>query len=253
MLCTMTVTAQDYYDDYGYDVAENVYLTGNQWHTDGYSYLEAGRNYYLIIAGNNRFYQELYRPNLSELEVRFGDVIVSCRPYYYGNCLGWYIMGKLRSYFFYPDGRWCCLSFRPVYYDYHYDICGVRHINFYHWHFWSGRHHHHYHGTCYQPPVHRHGRPPIYRERNAPPPKRYGNSHVNRPRSEAPVHRVNPQHRDVRRDHSGSYRRSDNSYNNRSHSGAYTRPNRQSYPPRQQGSSHRGRNDNSSRQGGHRR
>lgn len=181
MLCTITAVAQDYYDDYGYDVAEDVYLTGNQWHTDGYSYLEADNNRFLIVAGNTRFYRTLYRPDVAGLQVRLGDVVISYRPLFHAGYLGWYIVGRLRNYFIYPDGRWCCLSFRPVYYDYHYNICGLRHINFYRWHFWSGRHHHRYHGTCYRPPVHRpRHHAPAYRQHYVPPVRHYDNGHRRR-------------------------------------------------------------------------
>lgn len=228
MLCTMAVNAQDYYDDYGYDVAEDVYLTGNQWHTDGYSYLEADNNRYLVVAGDTRFYRTLYRPDITGLQVRFGDVIISYRPFFHAGCLGWYIAGRLHNYFLYPNGRWCYLTFRPVYYDYHYNICGLRYINFYHWHFWSGRHHHRYHGVCYRPPVRYHPKPvPFYRGRPTPSPRHYDHRGADRRYDNALPRR--------------DIKRSDNTVNRRPQ-GSVNRSSGQRRAP-----SRSDRNDNSSR------
>lgn len=253
MLCTMAVNAQDYYDDYDYDVAEDVYLTGNQWHTDGYSYLEADNNRYLVVAGDTRFYRTLYRPDIARLQVRFGDVIISYRPFFHAGCLGWYIAGRLRNYFMYPDGRWCYLNFRPVYYDYHYNICGLRHINFYHWHFWSGRHHHRYHGVCYRPPVRHYSRP-------APPPRSYNNGgQRSRYTGNNPPSRVSertaPPRNDVRRSDNTINRRPQGSINRSSsgtgsysrQQGTVTRGQTSNSSVRRQAASRSGRDNNSSR------
>lgn len=159
----------DVYDDYAYDVANDLDLTGEQWHTNEASILAANNSQYIVVCGSSRYRYTLGSLNIPAYEQIWHHRISLCRPYYYNNCLGWYAVAGLVHYFIYPDGRWCRLGYEPCYYPYQYHVAHCRRINFYDWHFWHGRHHHSYHGTCYQhrrPAAHRHNGYNHYREKS---------------------------------------------------------------------------------------
>ncbi|GEM_PF-5291336 len=169
----------DVYDDYSYDISNDLDLTGEQWHTNEASILAANNSQYIVVRGPSRYRYTLGSLNVPAYEQIWHQRISLCRPYYYNGSLGWYVVAGLINYFIYPDGRWCRLSYEPYYYPYRYHVAHCRRINFYNWHFWHGRHHHAYHGTCYhhrRPAVHRHNGYNHYQEQNyrrqSPPPAR---------------------------------------------------------------------------------
>ena len=150
-LLGMTASAQ-YVDDiylddvsnYGYQVATNVDLTGEQWHTDDVSILAAANNLYLIVNGTNQFVRTLYLPKWTYYERLWHYPISSYRPYYYNGSLGWYVVANLVNYFIYPDGRWCYLYDVPHYYPYRYRVAHRHYLDFRNWHFWHPKPRHHY-------------------------------------------------------------------------------------------------------------
>lgn len=150
-LLGMTASAQyedDIYIDtssnYGYQVATNVDLTGEQWHTDDVSILAAANNLYLIVNGANQFVRTLCMPRWAYYERLWRYPISSYRPYYYNGCLGWYVVANLVNYFIYPDGRWCRLSYVPHYYPYRYRVAHRHYLDFRNWHFRHPRPRNHY-------------------------------------------------------------------------------------------------------------
>lgn len=176
------------YDDYAYDVANGLDLTGEQWHTNEASILAANNCQYIVVRGPARNLYTLGALNVPAYERLWHHRISLYRPYYYNGCLGWYAVAGLIHYFIYPDGRWCRLGYEPCYYPYRYHIAHCRRINFYDWHFWHGRHHHSYRGTCYhhrRPAMQRHNgynhyrdqhyrkQPPARRNYDSRPPHRY--------------------------------------------------------------------------------
>lgn len=182
LMLSLSAAAQSYYgddvyNDYAYDIADDLDLTGEQWHTDEASILAANNSQYIVICGPSRYRYTLGNLNIPAYERLWHQRVSLCRPYYHNRCLGWYVVAGLIHYFIYPDGRWYRLDYEPYYYSYRYHVAHCRRINFYNWHFWHGRHHHGYHGTCYHPrrsDIHHPNRyTPARRSYDSRPPRRY--------------------------------------------------------------------------------
>lgn len=225
LMLSLSAAAQSYYgnddvyDDYTYDIANDLDLTGEQWHTNEASILAANNSQYIVICGPSRYRYTLGSLNIPVYERLWHQRISLCRPYYHNRCLGWYVVAGLIHYFIYPDGRWCRLDYEPYYYSYRYHVAHCRRINFYGWHFWHGRHHHGYHGTCYHPrrqDMYRPSRHHHYREHNYDRHAPARRSYDNRP----PRRYSEPQRQPERRVSRETYRQNEHSVRNNS-------PNRQ--------------------------
>ena len=159
----------------GFYVDDGVVLSGKQWHCNNLSIIDAGSSNYLIITPTEYYYSylpEFYTPTINGL---IGDVVLTYRPYVKDGCLGWYIHARYADYFLYQwEGYWQAVRiyYAPVYYNYLYNLCGMRYIDMRRWHFapppGPRPHHHHHHGT----PPHHHGTPPHHPGHNngTPPP-----------------------------------------------------------------------------------
>lgn len=152
----------------GFYVDDGVNLSGSQWHYDNLSIIDAGNSNYLVITPNEYYYSYLppfYAPVINYV---INDVTLSYRPYVRYGYIGWYIIGIYGSYFVYPrSNAWYCVKLysRPVYYNYHYNLCGVRYVDMRRWHFapppGPRPHNHYHHGTPPPPrPNHHSGTPP---------------------------------------------------------------------------------------------
>ena len=149
---------------YDIEIPSNVVLTDNQWHTDGYSIVEANDNVYLVLTPSGYSYYTLPPFDVAAFEAMSGDIVRSYRPYY-NHTLGWYVKGRRYSYFYHAGGYNVISA--PVYYNYHYQFGYVRSLNLrnYYWYIPNYRirplrHWHEYR----RPPAH--NRPPKHSGRS---------------------------------------------------------------------------------------
>ena len=194
LVLAMQVSKAQVYDIY---IPDGVVLTDNQWHTDGYCIVQANNNTYLVITPNAYDYHRLQPFDVIAFGTRTRDVILSFKPCFYSNTLGWFVEGRRASYFVYPYGGYTILSFRPVYYDYYYRFSLLRHLNMrsYYWY------RPHYRPRPLPPP-HRpgyHSRPPGYNRPPQNPPRHPGQPSFrpgeNRPPQNPPRHPGQPSFR----------------------------------------------------------
>ena len=156
--------------DVGFYLDEGVTLSGDQWHYDNLSIVYAGNGNYLVITPNEYHYSYLADFSYPLVRNLIRDEPASYRPYVRDNYIGWLVYGRSATYFVYQIGNgWYCMRFysAPVYYDYRYELYGIRYVDMRRWHFAPPpvpRHHrhHHHHGTPPPPPYneHHHGTPP---------------------------------------------------------------------------------------------
>ena len=141
-------------------------MSGEQWHYDNLSIVNAGNCTYLIITPTEYYYSYLGAFSYSLIRDLVGDYPSSYRPYVRNGYLGWLVYGNRGVYFaYYVSNRWyyAQLYSRPVYYNYHYNLYGARYVDMRRWHFAPPPgprpnyhyHHHHHHGT--PPPQNHHG------------------------------------------------------------------------------------------------
>ena len=123
-------------------VRDGIVLTGNQWHFDEYSIMEANDYNYLVITPNQYYYYRLTPLNLGYLSGYYGDTMLECTPYVYSGTFGWYVRGRRYHYFCYPNGSMIRLSYVPVFHEFFYAISRLRHLNMRHWHWRHPRYHH---------------------------------------------------------------------------------------------------------------
>lgn len=165
----------------GFYVDDGVVLSGNQWHYDNLSIVDAGSSNYLVITPNEYYYSYLpafYTPTINYL---IGDIVLGYRPYVRNGYLGWYVQARYGHYFVYQwANKWYALGLYsvPVYYSYSYNLIGMRYIDMRRWHFAPppGPRPHHHHGT---PPPHHgynHGTPhhPNHHHGTPPPNNNHG-------------------------------------------------------------------------------
>ena len=153
---------------YDIDIPSGIVLTDNQWHMDGYCIVEANNNVYLVITPDGYEYFTLQPMDLLGFAALTREVILSYKPYFYNNKLGWFIEGRKAFYFSDPFCNYIILRTRPVYYDYYYNFNLLTHLNMrnYYWH-----------------------RLHDYKPRPLPPRgPRYGNGHMRPPKRERPPH-----------------------------------------------------------------
>ena len=177
-------------------LSNGVVLTGNQWHFDDYSVMEANNGVYIIITPNGYNYYQLQHFDKLSFELAYSEIVYSVKPYIYNNQFGWYIRGHYRNYFYYPDGSVVVLSYVPTFYTFHYDVARLTYLNLRYWH-WktAGLYHHlwhkphHYH---HPPQHHHHNHHPHHGHNgshNRPEPHRHGNSHATPPSRNGEVRR----------------------------------------------------------------
>ena len=195
---TIQISSAQVYDIY---IPSEIVLTDNQWHIDGYSIVEANNNWYLVINPNGYNYYTLEPLDIPAFRYRSGDVVLSYKPYFYSNTLGWLVEGLRGSYFVTSFGRYIVLSSYPVYYDYYYAFNLARHLNMrnYYWHrpHYAPRpipHHRPAYGPAHRrPSPNPPGRPgsPVIKPRPNQPPR--GNGMYNRPPQNRPPQSPNMQ------------------------------------------------------------
>ena len=169
---------------------DDVVLSGNQWHFDDYSVIEANNDVYLVITPNAHYYKHLPPFNKVAFEQYYGISVLGVRPYVFNSYLGWYVQGYYSNYFYDPIHSTCItLSYVPVFYNFYYSVQRLRHLNLRYWHWktsgryyqiWhsSRRHHDHYRNPHFQPngPAVRPGNNP---HRNGPAVRPGNNPHRN--------------------------------------------------------------------------
>ena len=169
-------------------LSNGVVLTGNQWHFDDYSVMEANDGLYVVITPNGYNYYQLQHFDKLSFELAYSDIVYSVKPYIYNNQFGWYVRGHYRNYFYYPSGSVIVLSYVPTFYTFHYDVARLTYLNLRHWH-WrtAGLYHHlwhkphHYH---HPPQHHHHNHHPHHGHNgshNRPEPPRNANGHATPP------------------------------------------------------------------------
>ena len=181
-------------------VNDGVVLSGNQWHFDNYSVIEANDGNYLVVSPNGYNYQYLPAFVPRTFEHRYNERVYSFKPYVFNGCLGWYIDCPAHDYFCYPNGTLVTLSYVPVFHNFYYAVRHLRHINLRNWH-WR-RPGYYYKPHPYHPP-HNHYRPPYQHHPNGnvsrPPQQHHPNGNVSRPpqqhRPNGNVSRPPQQHR----------------------------------------------------------
>ena len=140
-------------------LSNGVVLTGNQWHFDDYSVMEANNGIYVIVTPNGYNYYQLQQFDKVSFELAYADIVYSVRPYIYNNQFGWYIRGHYRNYFYYPNGSVIVMSYVPTFYTFHYDVARLTYLNLRYWH-WrtAGLYHHLWHKPhhYHHPPQHHH-------------------------------------------------------------------------------------------------
>lgn len=132
LVCAVQVSSAQVYDIY---IPDGVVLTNNQWHTKGYSVVEANNNMYLVIYPDRYEYYQLRQLDIYAFGRKEADVFFSYKPYIYNNMLGWLVEGEKACYFVYPSGGHVILNWRPIYYDYWYDFGFKRYLDLssYYW------------------------------------------------------------------------------------------------------------------------
>jgi len=164
VLTAQTSNAQ-LYDIY---IPSDIVLTDHQWHMDGYCIVEANNNMYLVISPDGYRYYPLEPLNLQAFAEVTRDVLLSYRPYFRNNNIGWLVEGRRAFYFTDAYFNYVILTSYPVYYDYYYRFNRITYLNMrnYYWHRLHG-----------------------YRPRPLPPRgPRYGNGHMRPPKRERPPH-----------------------------------------------------------------
>ena len=162
VLTAQTSNAQ-LYDIY---IPSDIVLTDHQWHMDGYCIVEANNNMYLVISPDGYRYYPLEPLNLQAFAEVTRDVLLSYRPYFRNNNIGWLVEGRRAFYFTDAYFNYVILTSYPVYYDYYYHFNRITYLNMrnYYWHRLHG----------YRP----HPLPPRGRH--------YGNGHMRPPKRERP-------------------------------------------------------------------
>ena len=176
-------------------LSSGVVLTGNQWHFDDYSVMEANNGVYVIVTPNGYNYYQLQQFDKRSFELAYADVVYSMKPYIYNNQFGWYIRGHYRNYFYYPNGNIIVMSYEPTFYTFHYDVARLTYLNLRYWH-WrtAGLYHHLWHKPhhYHHPPQkhhHNHPHPGHNGQHNRPEPPKNGNSHATQPSRNGEVRR----------------------------------------------------------------
>ena len=152
-------------------INDGVVLSGNQWHFDNYSVMEANNGNYLVVNPYGYTYQYLPPFVPADFEARYRERVYSFQPYIYNNCLGWYVNCSVNRYFYYPNGALVRLSYVPVFHQVYYTLKHLRHINLRNWH-WHRPGYNYYNP---RPPQHNY-RPPQQHRPNGnvtPPPQQH--------------------------------------------------------------------------------
>ena len=149
-------------------INDGVVLSGNQWHFDNYSVIEANNGNYLVIYPNGYNYQYLpaFAPRV--FENLYHERVYSFKPYVFNNCLGWYVDCPVHDYFYYPNGTLVTLNYVPVFHNFYYTLRHLRHINLRNW-YWRRPDYYRPHST------------PLYQNHFRPPYQHHPNGHVARP------------------------------------------------------------------------
>lgn len=129
----LTVAAQNK----GIHVDKRIYLTGNQWHYDNLSILEANETYYMVITPQEYYYDKLEAFDLETFLRSIDDEVLDQFPYVYKNTLGWYVRGKHLSYFCFPNGKVTTLYPAPLKYANKYYVCRKLYIDISKWHWYQ--------------------------------------------------------------------------------------------------------------------
>lgn len=150
----------------GFYVDDGMVLNGNQWHYDNLSIIDAGNLTYLVITPTEYYYSTLPAFDALTINSFLHDVSQSYRPYIWNGYLGWLVYARYGVYFVYQWGNswhYARIDTEPVYYNYYYNLCGLRYIDMRIWHFappLGPRPHHHHHGTPAPYSGHHQGTPP---------------------------------------------------------------------------------------------
>lgn len=117
-------------------VDDGIFLSGNQWHYDGFSILEANYNYYMVVSPQEYYYEKLPDFNPDSFYSSVNDTILSYQPYVYKGRLGWRIRGAVLFYFYDSDGKTTTLYPIPVSYKFDYFVKNKEYLDFSHWHWY---------------------------------------------------------------------------------------------------------------------
>lgn len=151
----------------GFYINDGYALNGNQWHYPNLSIIDAGQSNYLVITPTEYYYSSLPVFDAPTINSFLPDVAQTYRPYIWNGYLGWLVYARYGIYFVYEWGNswhYARIDTTPVYYNYCYNLCGVRYIDMRRWHFAAPpgpRHHHHHHHHHSVTPSH-HGTPPAH-------------------------------------------------------------------------------------------
>lgn len=121
----------------GIPVDKRIYLTGEQWHYDNFSILEANNDYYMVISPKEYYYEKLEPMDREAFNTVVNDTILDCYPYVLKNSLGWYIRGKYLCYFYSRKGNLTVLHPQPLKYNYRYYVCLKLFIDLSRWHWYT--------------------------------------------------------------------------------------------------------------------
>lgn len=121
----------------GIPVDKRIYLTGEQWHYETFSILEANNNYYMVISPKEYSYEKLEPFDREKFDAVVNDTILDIQPYIFKKILGWYIRGKGLCYFYSPKGNITTLYPQPLKFCYQYFVCRKLFIDLSRWHWYT--------------------------------------------------------------------------------------------------------------------
>ncbi|MBQ7659546.1 MAG: hypothetical protein IJS26_02225 [Alphaproteobacteria bacterium] len=120
---------------YDFFVPNEVVLTNNQWHLDGYSIVEANNNQYLVFTPEGFQIYRLWPFDAFLFSQRVRDAVLSYKPCVYQHELGWFVEGRRFCYFARSSGSYSVLYTLPTYYNYWFDFRYLRYVDLreYYW------------------------------------------------------------------------------------------------------------------------